>query len=260
MKKASVLASAMLLTIVTAMSAFGVLAEIPTAGLATTSVIVGAGGVIGGGWFTKALGIFAVGADPVGSTFYDGTIVMAYPSQYVVPISIGWFGDFAVDPNVPSLPVMTTAFFDITTSPYDLTQAPNPSLMISSSYANGVITVSFHAPSNGLAVSAPQGTPFNFLAISFQNISGQTLQWTAMSTSGSAAPSGSANLFDIPSQQVMTCKPDPSYIVPVTCGENSPTFMYTATPVPEPSTLLLFPAGFMVLGARLSLRRWRFRD
>jgi hypothetical protein len=85
----------------------------------------------------------------------------------------------------------------------------------------------------------------------FENISGQTLAWER------ATPGGSdpANLFQNPSQQILTCRPDSSFSVPVTCGDDSPPERYIITTVPEPGTFWLVALGSLGLVGLTRRRR-----
>jgi hypothetical protein len=236
-----------------ASSGLAAVAELPTAGLATTSLIVGAAGVVGGGWFTR-LASYGLGiVDPPSGTFYSGTIVIDYPENLLAVSGVGWFGNFAVDPTVPAPPVSTTPFFDVSSSPYNFNQSPNSGLTVSTTNSGGVLTLSFNAP-NGISVDS--GTEFNLLAVTFQNISGSDLAWNVV------GPHGQANFFDNAAQQTLTCRPDPTFPTPVTCGENTPANRYFVTPVPEPRSLpvlMLALAGCWVRGrarGRNGLLNW----
>jgi len=56
---------------------------------------------------------------------------------------------------------------------------------------------------------------------------------------------------------LLTCRPDPSYLDPVTCGMDIQPFRYTVTVVPEPDVAWLLACGLTGLAA---VRRWRNRS
>jgi|GEM_PF-4685391 len=240
-KRTSFLVAVIVLGSVAVRPAFAVTAAVPTVGLAVTSVGVGALGVLGGGWKTRLLG-YAVGIiDPDPATFYEGKIVITYPEDLLAVTGIGWFGNFAEDPSLPVPSVVSTPFFefDPATTPYNFLQQPNPILGVSTSATGGIVTVEFDASPNGVTVNS--NAHFNLLSIMFQNISGQELQWEQ------ADPSEPANFFSNPAQQILTCRPDPSYPVPVTCGVDAEPYRYQVSAVPEPETLWLLATGFVGL-------------
>ncbi|MBK8751018.1 MAG: hypothetical protein IPL99_04990 [Candidatus Competibacteraceae bacterium] len=255
-RRASFLAAVAILGSVAVNPAFAVSGAVATAGLAITSVVVGAAGVAGGGWKTRLLG-YAVGlVDPDPATFYDGTIVMTYPEDLLTFTGVGWFGNFAEDPNLPVPPIVSTPFFDFdsATPPGNFLQSPNPALTVSTSATGGVVTIKFDANPSGVTVDP--GTHFNLLSIVFQNTSGQELQWQVVPAQAGpvqAALSDSANFFSNPDLQVLTCRPpspDPNS-VPVQCGDTEPANRYQVFAVPEPETLWLFATSFVgLLGYR----------
>ena len=232
---------ATLLSSIAIKPAFAVTSAVPTAGIAVTSFIVGgAGAVVGGGWKTR-LGGFLVGViDPVPATFLEGKIVIEYPEELLAVTGVGWFGNFAEDPSQPFPPAFSEPFFDLdpATALYDFMQPPNPVLTTSTSATGGVVTVEFDATPDGIIVDS--GENFNLLSIMFQNISNQELLWNQ------ADPPESANFFSISDEQILTCLPDPTVPVPVTCGVDDEPFTYTVTlvPVPESNSTL----SFLVLG------------
>jgi hypothetical protein len=231
-----------------------------TGGLALTSYGTGAIGVggalaggFGGGWYSFFGGVASVGLialDPSSGDFFQGTFVIDYPDALVSPIAVGWFGNFSADPSAPVPPVSTTGYLNTPAgATYNLAQAPNPAINASvsnntSNPSKGVLTITFNDPSG---IVEDTGTDFNLLGIQFQNISGQTLLWQVDT-------SGSPNLFQDASKQSLTCTPDPSYTVPVTCGSTSGAFTYDIAPIPEPSTLTLLFTGMLGL-VGLSRRR-----
>ncbi len=211
--------------------AFAVTAAVPTAGLAVTSVVVGAAGVLDGGWFTRIAG-YAVGLiDPDPGTFYEGKIVITYPEDLLAVRGVGWFGNFAEDPSDPVPPVVLDPFFEYDTTTIDDTflQPPNPALVTSTSDSGGVVTVEFDASPSGVTVES--GAHFNLLSIMFQNISGQALEWKL------ADAGKPANFFSNPEQQILTCRPDFSFPDPVTCGVDAPPYRYQVSVVPPVPTL-----------------------
>ena len=221
---------------------------VPTAGLAATSLVVGgAGAVLSDSWWVRALG-YGVGlVDPDPATFYEGKIVIAYPADLLSITSVGWFGNFAANPSLAVPPVVSSPFFELdpTNTPYNLGQAPAPSLRTSMSTSGGLLTIRFDAPGG---ISVDQGAHFNLLAFTFQNISGQDLLWRTV------GPSGSANFYSDAAQQILTCRPDPNYLTPVTCGNDTEAYRYQVTAVPEPSSMILLGTGASVL-----FLRWRQR-
>jgi hypothetical protein len=226
-----------------------------TGGLALTSYGTGAVGVggalaggFGGGWYSFFGGVASVGLialDPPQGNFYDGKFVIVYPDGLVSPVAVGWFGNFSANPGAPIPPITTTGYLNTPTgATYNLAQAPNPAINASvvnntSNPTQGVLTITFHAP-NGVVEDT--GTDFNLVGIQFQNISGQTLLWQVDT-------SGSPNLFQNGALQTLTCTPDPTFQVPVACGDTTGVFSYdiTVVPLPEPSTLPLLFTGILGL-------------
>jgi len=94
---------------VAAAPAFGATAAVPTFGIAATSIVVGAGAVLGGGRKTRLAGFVVGVVDPASATFYDGVISISYPSDLLVVTGVGWFGSFTENititvPNPPTIP------------------------------------------------------------------------------------------------------------------------------------------------------------
>lgn len=241
------LLAAIILSLASARQALAGVATIPTVGLATASMAVGAvgtGGAVagggGGGWGSFWLGLGSVGTvilDPPPATYFEGKIVITYPADLLAFVGAGWFGSFALDPSLPIPPVSLTGFLDTGGTGYDLWQPPRPGMATSISDSAGVLTLTFDASPDGIPVDSTGH--FNFVNLMFQNISGSPLRWAG------TAPGGPANFFQNPSAQIMTCIPGPSYQVPVTCGDGVHR-PYQITPTPEPGTLwLLLPIGLL---------------
>jgi len=217
--------------------AFTATAAVPTAGLAATSIVVGTTAVLGGGWLSKLGGLIVGVVDPASAIFYEGKIVMAYPEELLEVVGVGWLGAFSADPSAPTLPVITSPFFDFdsASTPYDFLQPANAALNTSVSTSNGVITIDFDS-TDGITVT---DSHFNLLSVMYRNISGHNLAWNLATTQP-------ANFFSMPSEQVLICRPDPNSDL-VGCGDDAEAFRYHVSPVPIPAAVWLFCSGLIGL-------------
>jgi len=219
--------------------AFTATAAVPTAGLAATSIAVGGTAILGGGWLTKIAGLVVGVVDPASATFYEGKIVLAYPEELLEVVGVGWFGEFSADPSAPTLPVITSPFFDFdsASTSYDFLQPANADLDTSVSVSSGVITIDFNSRSgSGITVT---DSHFNLLSVMYKNISGHNLVWNLATTQP-------ANFFSKPSEQVLICRPDPNSDL-VGCGDDTEAFKYHVSPVPIPAAVWLFCSGLIGL-------------
>lgn len=251
----ALLISAGLGAVVANQPALGIVAEIPTAAISSVSLGVGAlstaGGIAGlNSGLTRVFNFFGglalVAIDPDPATFLSGKIVLNYPDTLLSFQSIGWFGNFAIDPSLPALPVSSSGFIDTAGALYNVQQAPNPLLHVTTTNANGVLTIEFDASPNGISVDGADH--FNLLGITFKNISGQDLEWTL--------PHSPANFFENPSQQFITCIP-PGSGKAMSCGDGVVPPGFEIVPIPEPDTAALLAIGTLAVGAaaRRSLRK-----
>lgn len=248
MRRALLLASASWLCVALAQPVYAVVATLPTAGLAATSVAVGVVGALGGitganggGWLNRIfLGVGGAGLtvlDPPAAAFYGGSITIDYPSNLLAFDHIGWFGNFASDPSAAPPPPVTAeeqaGFYDSNGVVYNLQEGPSGTMQVSVSNHSGVLTISFSSPTG---IAAPPAQDFNFMGITFTNVSGHVLDWAL-------DQGGGANFFLDNAASSLTCKPEPSFLQPVGCSANAPIIGYQIS-VPEPSTWALMLFGF----------------
>jgi PEP-CTERM motif-containing protein len=252
MKGIVILSGSAALCITLAQPAYAAFASLPTFGLAVASVAVGvlgaAGGITGahgGGAGNRvfvgvggtALGIF----DPLPGTFYSGSLVINYPADLLSVAYIGWFGNFAVDPSVafpPETAEEKTGFYDSNGVVYDLQQAPNPLMTVTTTNIGGVLTVNFVSSAG---ITSSSADDFNFMDVGFTNISGNTLNW-GISNVGEAS-----NYFLDSAASTLTCIPNAGPLIPVACGGDTLPIYYTVG-TPEPSTWAMMLLGFAGLG------------
>jgi hypothetical protein len=100
---------------------YAAVAEIPTAGLATTSIVVGGAGVVGGiayssqpWWYRGLLGVGGAGlvvVDPPAATYLNGRSVINYPKDLLRFSQVVWFGEFSADPTQPGAPVAPSGLY-----------------------------------------------------------------------------------------------------------------------------------------------------
>ena len=255
-----IVVSLALLSVTSVPPLFGAAAGLLSGGLGWASLavgVLGAGngitGANGGGAGNRlitgvggtALGVF----DPSPGTFYTGQLVIEYPSDLISVAYVGWYGNFAVDPTVPIPPVTAdeaTGFYDSNGVVYQLQQAANTALNATVSKSGGVLTINFNDPAGVLGNSAGH---FNFLDVAFTNISGEPLVWSTV------AAGGSSNFFENNAQSTLTCVPDPSYTVPVSCGGSTAPTSFSVIETPEPGAFGATVIGLFALLACLRGRR-----
>ena len=257
-----VIGSALVAAVGVADRARAATAAVPTAGLAVTSVLVGAAGATESGlddtrskWNRRVLGFLSIvvlTADPDPATYLSGTSVFAFPDELLEFTGLTWYGAFSdmsigdLGPVAGSGAIQGSGFVD------DVqlfkAQAPNPFLNITTNVVNGKLTVSWTA-NPGIEASS---TSVNMFGAAFTNISGRDLQF-AITPPGSS----SANLYQVTAAQSLVCIP-PDEKVARGCGYPDEPIRFAI--IPEPATLTLFAiglAGFAV--SRKQKRKLRDR-
>lgn len=217
-------------------------AAVPTAGVAATSIVVGAAGAAEGSvedtrskWNRKFLifgGILLTVVDPDPAIYLGGTSVIEFPKELLEFQELTWYGPFSdmspgdSGPTCDEGCVQNSGFFNDVSlfTPQD----HNPNITYNTSVDNGVLTVSW-TPEPGIVAEA---NSVNIFGIAFKNISGQDL-FVEIAPSNSQ----SANLLQNTSMQSLTCIP-PNEEEPQPCGYPDEPIRFTVTPVPEPLTVL----------------------
>lgn len=208
-----------------------VTATIPTAGLAVTSAFVGGGGVLGGAlysgqpWWYRGLlcvgGAGLVVVDPPAATYLSGRSVIDYPEHLLRFSQIVWFGEFAENPSLPGPPVGKTSGLYEEDFSFEL-QGPNPALKVTVEDIDGVLTVSWNAEPDGIAVDTADHV--NIFGLLFDNVTDQNLLF-------SVTDPAMANLGQNPELQSLTCIP-PGDKEPRGCGSNDEVVGFYVNAVP----------------------------
>jgi hypothetical protein len=249
---------AVLLFAISADKALATTAAVPTAGIAVTSYVVGAAGATEGAleetrgkWERKLLafgGLLLMGIDPDPATYLSGTSVIAFPDEYLEFQQLTWYGAFSdmstgyTGPVAGPGAVQNSGFFD-DVSVFE-PQAPNPDITFSTSVIDAILTVSWSADPG---ISA-EGESVNIFGALFKSISTEDLFFETMGPNDPLA-----NFYQDTGAQSLQCIP-PGYTEPQTCGYPDEPITFRITQVPEPSSIVLFLPGLILLGVAFNRR------
>lgn len=262
LKHGIVIGSALVAAVGVADRAWSATAAVPTAGVAVTSILVGAAGATESGlddtrskWNRRVLGFLSIvvlTADPDPATYLSGTSVFAFPDELLEFTGLTWYGPFSdmstgdTGPVAGPDAIQGSGFVD------DVQlfkpQAPNPFLDITTTVIDGKLTVSWTANPGIEAAS----TSVNMFGAAFTNISGRDLPF-AITPPGSP----SANLYQITSAQSLVCIP-PGEKIPRGCGYPDEPIRFAI--IPEPATLTLFAIGLTGFAASRKQKRKSLRE
>ncbi|SFR10731.1 hypothetical protein [Poseidonocella sedimentorum] len=231
-----------------------------TAGVAISSVVVGAAGATESGvndqrslWNRRIIGFLSgviVVADPDPATFLSGTSVFAYPEELLEFEGLVWFGPFSDMSSSDSGPVAVDPVqgSGFTADPVLLTnQGPNPDLLVETPIVEaGRVTVTWSAEPDGIIGETPS---VNMFGAVFKNISGSPLQFSTLPPG-----STSSNLHQVTEEQSFICIP-PGETAPRGCGYPDDPIRFGVTPVPLPATMPFMLLSIGVFGVSMRMRR-----